>query len=178
MFPDATTSVVNVLDVRGEIYNDGWFRNDTSGRGLYSTPNNMHFYSSDADSWRIRSAQNTLSLEFSTNADVYRGRVYATNSNEIGFLTQDSGWSLRTTNGIVDSHHSFYAPIMYDRDNTGFYVNPSSDSLFSGDIRANRFVHKDAVSQDDQFGFEAASWYWHFVDVVWVGLFIFVYILT
>jgi len=29
----------------------------------------------------------------------------------------------------------------------------------------------------DSFGFEAASWYWHFVDVVWVGLFLFVYIL-
>jgi cytochrome c oxidase subunit III len=25
------------------------------------------------------------------------------------------------------------------------------------------------------FGFEAVSWYWHFVDVVWLGLFIFVY---
>ncbi|GAA5524587.1 cytochrome c oxidase subunit 3 [Microbulbifer aestuariivivens] len=30
---------------------------------------------------------------------------------------------------------------------------------------------------DDHFGFEAASWYWHFVDVVWVALFIFVYVL-
>jgi len=27
------------------------------------------------------------------------------------------------------------------------------------------------------FAFEAVAWYWHFVDVVWVGLFIFVYIL-
>lgn len=26
------------------------------------------------------------------------------------------------------------------------------------------------------FGFEAAAWYWHFVDVVWLGLFIVVYI--
>lgn len=25
------------------------------------------------------------------------------------------------------------------------------------------------------FGFEAVSWYWHFVDVVWLGLFTFVY---
>ena len=25
------------------------------------------------------------------------------------------------------------------------------------------------------FAFEAAAWYWHFVDVVWLGLFIFVY---
>lgn len=30
---------------------------------------------------------------------------------------------------------------------------------------------------EKHFGFEAASWYWHFVDVVWVGLFIFVYVL-
>ncbi|WNW12655.1 cytochrome c oxidase subunit 3 [Pseudomonas sp. DTU_2021_1001937_2_SI_NGA_ILE_001] len=28
-----------------------------------------------------------------------------------------------------------------------------------------------------QFGFEAASWYWHFVDVVWIGLFVFVYVI-
>jgi len=25
------------------------------------------------------------------------------------------------------------------------------------------------------FGFEAVAWYWHFVDVVWLGLFLFVY---
>ena len=27
------------------------------------------------------------------------------------------------------------------------------------------------------FAFEGVAWYWHFVDVVWLGLFIFVYIL-
>ncbi|MEM5529119.1 cytochrome c oxidase subunit 3 [Gammaproteobacteria bacterium AS21] len=32
-------------------------------------------------------------------------------------------------------------------------------------------------SAQKHFGFEAVAWYWHFVDVVWVGLFIFVYIL-
>jgi cytochrome c oxidase subunit III len=30
---------------------------------------------------------------------------------------------------------------------------------------------------DSHFGFEGVAWYWHFVDVVWVGLFIFVYVL-
>ncbi|KJH79156.1 cytochrome c oxidase subunit 3 [Stutzerimonas stutzeri] len=30
---------------------------------------------------------------------------------------------------------------------------------------------------EQHFGFEAAAWYWHFVDVVWIGLFIFVYVL-
>lgn len=32
-------------------------------------------------------------------------------------------------------------------------------------------------SPDHHFAFEATAWYWHFVDVVWLGLFIFVYIL-
>ncbi len=36
---------------------------------------------------------------------------------------------------------------------------------------------KGHFTTDDCFGFEAATWYWHFVDVVWLGLFIFVYIL-
>jgi len=36
---------------------------------------------------------------------------------------------------------------------------------------------KGQFKADDHFGFEMASWYWHFVDVVWVALFIFVYIL-
>ena len=30
-------------------------------------------------------------------------------------------------------------------------------------------------TKDDHFGFEAVAWYWHFVDVVWLGLFVFVY---
>ncbi|MGQ9424843.1 cytochrome c oxidase subunit 3 [Gilvimarinus sp. F26214L] len=40
-----------------------------------------------------------------------------------------------------------------------------------------RSVLKGHFKHDDAFGFEAASWYWHFVDVVWVGLFLFVYVL-
>jgi cytochrome c oxidase subunit 3 len=34
---------------------------------------------------------------------------------------------------------------------------------------------KGHFSAENHFGFEAAAWYWHFVDVVWLGLFIFVY---
>jgi len=40
-----------------------------------------------------------------------------------------------------------------------------------------RIVMKDHFTPENHFGFQAASWYWHFVDVVWVMLFIFVYIL-
>jgi cytochrome c oxidase subunit 3 len=30
---------------------------------------------------------------------------------------------------------------------------------------------------EHHFGFEGVAWYWHFVDVVWLGLFIFVYLI-
>jgi len=36
---------------------------------------------------------------------------------------------------------------------------------------------KGHFTADHHFGFEAVAWYWHFVDVVWLGLFIFVYLL-
>ena len=32
-------------------------------------------------------------------------------------------------------------------------------------------------TKDQHFAFEAVAWYWHFVDVVWLGLFLFVYVL-
>ncbi|MDG5501613.1 cytochrome c oxidase subunit 3 [Marinobacter sp. BGYM27] len=38
-------------------------------------------------------------------------------------------------------------------------------------------ITKGHFTPEKHFGFEAASWYWHFVDVVWLGLFVFVYIL-
>lgn len=34
---------------------------------------------------------------------------------------------------------------------------------------------KGHFKPDHHFAFEAVSWYWHFVDVVWLGLFVFVY---
>lgn len=55
----------------------------------------------------------------------------------------------------------------------GFHVTLGAFILLVQFLRALRGHFKP----DDQFGLEAASWYWHFVDVVWVCLFIFVYVL-
>ena len=35
---------------------------------------------------------------------------------------------------------------------------------------------KDHFKSDQHFGLEAAAWYWHFVDVVWLFLFTFIYV--
>ena len=34
---------------------------------------------------------------------------------------------------------------------------------------------KGHFTAKNHFGFEGAAWYWHFVDVVWLGLYLFVY---
>lgn len=36
---------------------------------------------------------------------------------------------------------------------------------------------KGHFSRENHFGFEAVAWYWHFVDVVWLALFLFVYVM-
>ncbi|NYE24718.1 cytochrome c oxidase subunit 3 [Pigmentiphaga litoralis] len=38
-----------------------------------------------------------------------------------------------------------------------------------------RRLIKGHFTADQHFGFEGAAWYWHFVDVVWLGLYLFVY---
>ncbi|GAP74420.1 MULTISPECIES: cytochrome c oxidase subunit 3 [Pseudoalteromonas] len=38
-------------------------------------------------------------------------------------------------------------------------------------------VIKGHFSSEKHFAFQAAAWYWHFVDVVWLCLFVFVYVL-
>ena len=56
----------------------------------------------------------------------------------------------------------------------GLHVTLGTIMLF---IMLLRIVIKDHFTPENHFGFQATSWYWHFVDVVWVCLFIFVYIL-
>ncbi|MBI1326646.1 MAG: cytochrome c oxidase subunit 3 [Alphaproteobacteria bacterium] len=53
----------------------------------------------------------------------------------------------------------------------GFHVIIGTIFLFVCWLRAK----KGHFTADKHFGFEAAAWYWHFVDVVWLFLFIAVY---
>ncbi len=55
----------------------------------------------------------------------------------------------------------------------GFHVTLGTLMLICILVR----VLEGEFSGKKHFAFEAIAWYWHFVDVVWVGLFIFVYIL-
>jgi cytochrome c oxidase subunit 3 len=53
----------------------------------------------------------------------------------------------------------------------GFHVVVGTTFLFVCLIRAM----KGHFTPEKHFGFEAAAWYWHFVDVVWLFLFVCIY---
>jgi cytochrome c oxidase subunit 3 len=59
---------------------------------------------------------------------------------------------------------------------TGFHGAHVTMGTFMLFVMLMRAI-KGHFKPDDCFGFEAAAWYWHFVDVIWLGLFLFVYIL-
>lgn len=54
----------------------------------------------------------------------------------------------------------------------GFHVTMGAIMLMVVMFRGMR----GHFTADNHFAFEGAAWYWHFVDVVWLGLFIFVYL--
>ena len=54
----------------------------------------------------------------------------------------------------------------------GFHVIVGTIFLIVCQIRA----YKGEFTPRQHFGFEAAAWYWHFVDVVWLFLFLSIYI--
>jgi cytochrome c oxidase subunit 3 len=60
---------------------------------------------------------------------------------------------------------------------TGFHGFHVMLGGFMLSVMLIRSIFYNHFEPEDHFGFEAASWYWHFVDVVWVMLFLFVYIL-
>jgi cytochrome c oxidase subunit III len=53
----------------------------------------------------------------------------------------------------------------------GFHVTLGAIMLFVIWLR----TMKGHFTPERHFAFEAVAWYWHFVDVVWLGLFVFVY---
>ncbi|RLA16043.1 MAG: cytochrome c oxidase subunit 3 [Gammaproteobacteria bacterium] len=73
--------------------------------------------------------------------------------------------NLRLDSGIYGS--TFYMLTGFH----GFHVTMGAVMLTVILIRAM----KGHFTPENHFGFEAVAWYWHFVDVVWLGLFIFVY---
>jgi cytochrome c oxidase subunit III len=73
--------------------------------------------------------------------------------------------NLKLTSGIFGS--TFFMLTGFH----GFHVTLGAIMLIVITIR----LMKGHFTPDNHFGFEGAAWYWHFVDVVWLGLYVVVY---
>ena len=73
--------------------------------------------------------------------------------------------NLKLTSGVYGS--TFYMLTGFH----GFHVLVGMLMLLFITLR----LQKGHFTADKHFGFEGAAWYWHFVDVVWLGLYILVY---
>ena len=73
--------------------------------------------------------------------------------------------NLKLTSGVYGS--TFYMLTGFH----GFHVLVGMLMLFFITLR----LQKGHFTAERHFGFEGAAWYWHFVDVVWLGLYVLVY---
>ena len=76
-----------------------------------------------------------------------------------------SDMNLKLTSGVYGS--TFYMLTGFH----GFHVFLGMLMLLVITLR----LQKGHFTSERHFGFEGAAWYWHFVDVVWLGLYVLVY---
>jgi cytochrome c oxidase subunit 3 len=76
-----------------------------------------------------------------------------------------TAYNLKLSSGVFGS--TFYMLTGFH----GFHVFVGMLMLFFITLR----LQKGHFTAERHFGFEGAAWYWHFVDVVWLGLYILVY---
>lgn len=84
----------------GEIYTNGWLRNNANNTGLYNQTNGNHFYSNGGGSWGITGNGGNVELQFRSNhQSTLRGYVYGDTSSNFGLLNDQGGWSVRCYSG-------------------------------------------------------------------------------
>ena len=69
-----------------------------------------------------------------------------------------------------NSHFKFFATHIFR------LTNKEQETTFLNNLKdLQNFLSTYGITKDQHLGFEAAAWYWHFVDVVWIFLFITIY---
>jgi len=104
------------------VYNNGWFRNNDTGEGLYNTATASHFYSAGDNYWHLN-PKSTVSA----GALILYGAYNATQGNStgrkgylywdssgFGLLSPDGSWAFRSTN----THSDIYGGLRRDATHT------------------------------------------------------------
>jgi hypothetical protein len=147
--PNGSTSLRTVGDWRSD---SGSWTGEYSGKIQYHS---NHWYFQAGDTFRFRSSGGSDNIVFSQagfgtfNSDIrvgasqnasniYMGdadegeRQIHCNSNRIGFLTSGGSWGAWCEDsGVWATGADMRAPIFYDTDNTGYYIDPFSTSVLN-----------------------------------------------
>jgi hypothetical protein len=116
-------------------YTYGWWRNWSSGNGIYNQSTGQHFYSDDVSYWNVASSSSSQGIRLRTggHGGTVRGYFYADTNNDVGILNNAGNWRLRVVGGdygLADGS-SMRAQIFYDSNNTGYYIDAASTSVLS-----------------------------------------------
>jgi hypothetical protein len=142
----STSSSVTFSD----IYADNWFRNNNVNEGLYNQATGTHFYSHSGQGWVVTGSGGTIELQFRSNhQSTLRGYVYADTNNNIGFLNNGGGWSIRTDSSSNAFVHGTTLTISADG-------QASSNIIMNDGDEGNRTIHCNS----NRIGFlnQAGSW--------------------
>ena len=139
----ASTSRMNAIDIN-EGYTYGWWRNRNAGSGLYNQSTGRHFYSPGSSYWHLDGGGGSGGLiiydryQGSQGASTGRRGYLYYDGGGFGLLNSSGNWQIRIEPGNANMElyritygNDFRAYIYYDRNNTGYYADPASTSLFN-----------------------------------------------
>jgi hypothetical protein len=147
----AGASSINTV-TSAQYYTTGWFRNNSSGNGLYNESSTQHFYSDDVSYWNVASSSSAQGIRLRTggHGGTIRGYFYANNSNDVGLLNNAGNWRLRIVGGdyALFDGSSIRAPIFYDSSDTNYYCDPNGTSSLAA-VNANAYYPHGGVTESD-----------------------------
>ena len=121
----------------GEVYVNGWFRNNTNAYGLYNQSSGNHWYSGNGY-WNMGSGSYGYgAVVMRTNYEsTIRGYAGYWDGSGFGFLNSSGNWQVRIEfgNANMELYRVTYADDMrayrfYARDDTGYYTDPNETSV-------------------------------------------------
>jgi len=116
-----------------DLYVNGWFRNNTSGHGLYNQSRSMHWYSNNGY-WKSAGGGYGYGgiVMYNNYESDLRGYAGYWDGSGFGMLNSSGNWQIRIEYG--NAHMELYrvtymddarAYIYYDRQDTGYYIDPA-----------------------------------------------------
>lgn len=147
----ASTSRMNQIDLNFLQFNDGW-----------------DIYDDDNDTLNIRSNNSDHGEVRFRDSDTYCGRIYWDDDGSIMSLYHDNGeailyadenyitylyyngtWEGRTRSSYFEARGSFRAPLFYDQNNTGYYMDPAGFTNLNTGVRATEFYARNWFRNDN-----------------------------